>query len=117
MFITGEIHTLVISILVDTGVSISCLHPNTLQKIQTSEPNLALNQKKYDSIVGINGKTTNIIATVTLTIKLGTFQATFDFQIINIGKKQCILGRNFLEKQGAVIDFGKKIMKLQNGKP
>ena len=113
-FINGSINNMRVSILIDTGASVSCIHPDLYYQLASRNKEGILTNSKHPLIIGISGEETPILGSIKLRLKIRKFSTEFSFQVVNIGKYQIILGRDFLEKNKAVINFFEKTITLKN---
>lgn len=113
MFLSGRINNKPISFLVDTGASISCIHPDMYTSVNNTLKSI-LTDPSHPVIVGVSGSQTPILGTIKLLVSLGTLVTEFPFQVVNIGNYEAILGRDFLDINKAIIDFTNKTILFHN---
>ena len=111
MCINGTINHYPVKILTDSGASLSCIHPKTFEKIRK---NTKIKPSLFPSILTISGMESPIVGTVKLSISLGDMSTTFKFHIVEIGDNHVIIGRDFLNKNGAIINVTENKVKFKN---
>ena len=96
--------------LVDSGADISLISSKTLKKVK---PEFIL--QKHAPLVqlkGVTGHWLNVLARVMVKFKIGKKLLTHEFHVVQDLSKSMILGIDFMEKQNATVDFGKKTLAI-----
>ena len=94
-----------LSALADTGAVISIIAADTISQFIPTFQN-KLSKSKYDEIVSASGHCVPILGTFPLRFSIGTKQFRFPLHVTAaLGKKQMILGCDFLKSFNSIIDF------------
>jgi len=96
--------------LVDTGSEINAIHISFVKSLTKT---LAIQPPGVVSITTVDGNTSPIFGTITLTVSIESNPFRVFFYVIRCGDYDGILGRNFLSQNHALIDASKAMLSLK----
>lgn len=103
-----------VSLLVDTGASVSCVSLPFLAKLKTP-PNLMLRHKQVSHVRGVNGDLLKVVGSIELPVKIQGLILYHTFTVLATLYTPVILGLDFLEEHEASIDLKDKTLTLKDG--
>ena len=98
--------------LVDTGAGTSVANPKFLEKIPS---HVTLDKSEYDYMTTVNGGQMSVLGVVQVVCTIAGCKVSLRVQIIPGSLYELVLGRDFLQEQGAIIDFKQNTFILQSG--
>ena len=98
--------------LVDTGAGTSVANPKLLSKLPSD---IELRKSEFDHMTTVSGDSMNISGVVDISGTIAGNPIKLAVQIIPESLYELVLGRDFLQANGAVIDFQQRTFMLQSG--
>ena len=109
-----KLNKLIISALVDTGASISCISQSVFQKSGLTN-NFVQSASVIQQVTGVSGTVIPISGKVTIPITINNLTLVHTFYVLPCMNYNIILGLDFLTKQSAHLNFETNSQQLQNG--
>ncbi len=100
--------------LMDTGSSVNCLSERILKSLFPTQTTLSPNLHLFESASGMSMKS---LGRLNLTLYIDDQPRKGEFYVFRDLSQDIILGRPFMEKHGAIIDFSQKEAFLTKGIP
>ncbi|CAG2185037.1 unnamed protein product [Mytilus edulis] len=91
--------------MIDTGADISVANPSILSKLDSVGINVVVKPSDKKVIITANDEHVEIVGTINVDLKVGDESSDVKFYLVPCLTPQLILGLDFLNHQGAVIDF------------
>ena len=104
-FINVNIGSLSMHAMIDTGADISVANPSILSKLDSVGINVVVKPSDKKVIITANDEHVEIVGTINVDLKVGDESSDVKFYLVPCLTPQLILGLDFLNHQGAVIDF------------
>ena len=99
-----------VSFMLDTGVSVSLLRADVWQKISSDE---ALMRWNGSGLVGVEGSSIEILGVASCDLSLAGILVKGDFLVAKTLSTEAILGLDFLENHGCVINTQHRVLHIQ----
>ena len=113
MMITGDIAGQTVNLLLDTGACASIIEEKLLNKIYDQGATILTNGS-LQFIETITGQKVPLLGKVEIPVKINGVLYPSCFQVVQGLCHDAILGQDFLQAYGAVIDFKNKRLKLED---
>eukprot|EP00731_Ephydatia_muelleri_P010468 Em0005g1054a len=108
--IQGHIEGFGVSMLVDTGSSVTLIVWNKVKiKVKSSLSPCTV------PVMAVNGEQLMVAGEIDLHLQIGTHQGKHKVLVVEQMLQQCLLGTDYLEKQKCLVDLGKRTLTV--GKP
>ena len=111
--IQGHIEGFGVSMLVDTGSSVTPIHEAVWNKVKIKVKS-SLSPCTVP-VMAVNGEELKVAGEIDLHLQIGTHQGKHKVLVVEQMLQQCLLGTDYLEKQKCLIDLGKRTLTV--GKP
>ena len=100
----GQIGGTIVQLLVDTGACVSAIDEQFLKNIY-GEFSLKISDGSLDSIQTVSGEEVPLLGKITVSLNLNGSQYPCTFHVMQSLADDAILGRDFLQENGALIDL------------
>ena len=110
MYVEGTLENCVMSMIVDTGSSISILSGQTLRKFGLDMSNV---QPVKNSLRSVTGEKMSLFGRIVLKLRIANRDFFQSFWIADMNE-ECILGCDFLEQHGCCLDMTNKCMMIED---
>ena len=104
--IQGHIEGFGVSMLVDTGSSVTLIHKAVWNKVKIKVKS-SLSPCTVP-VMAVNGEELKVAGEIDLHLQIGTHQGKHKVLVVEQMLQQCLLGTDYLEKQKCLIDLGKR---------
>eukprot|EP00731_Ephydatia_muelleri_P003528 Em0001g3528a len=111
--IQGHIEGFGVSMLVDTGSSVTLIHEAVWNKVKIKVKS-SLSPCTVP-VMAVNGEQLMVAGEIDLHLQIGTHQGKHKVLVVEQMLQQCLLGTDYLEKQKCLVDLGKRTLTV--GKP
>jgi len=111
--ITGDLEGQLIKLLVDTGACVSAIDEQLVRKIYGSQPD-RITDGLVPSVKTVNGEKVPVLRKIDVPVKLNGIVYQTQFHVIQSLAHEVILGRDFLQEHGAVIDLKNSSLTLKD---
>ncbi|KAL9951078.1 hypothetical protein ACROYT_G043674 [Oculina patagonica] len=109
----GDIEGHSIELLVDTGACVSAMAEQVVKKIYGHRP-ARMTDGFVPSVKTINGERVPILGKIEVPLKINGIQYQGQFHVMQSLTHEAILGQDFLQENGAVIDLGNSCLTLND---
>ena len=111
--IQGHIEGFSVSMLVDTGSSVTLIHEAVWNKVKIKVKS-SLSPCTVP-VMAVNGEQLKVAGEIDLHLQIGTHQGKHKVLVVEQMLQQCLLGTDYLEKQKCLVDLGERTLTV--GKP
>ena len=111
--IAGYLEGQLIKLLVDTGACVSAIDEQLVRKIYGSQP-ARITDGVIPSVETVNGEKVPVLGKIDAPVKINGIVYKSQFHIIQSLAHEVILGRDFLQEYGAVIDLKNSSLTLKD---
>lgn len=111
--IAGDLEGQLIKLLVDTGACVSAIDEQLVRKIYGSQPD-RITDGLVPSFKTVNGENVPVLGKIDVPVKLNGIVYQTQFHVIRSLAHEGILGRDFLQEHGAVIDLKNSSLTLKD---
>ena len=111
--IQGHIEGFSVSMLVDTGSSVTLIHEAVWNKVKIKVKS-SLSPCTVP-VMAVNGEQLKVAGEIDLHLQIGTHQGKQKVLVVEQMLQQCLLGTDYLEKQKCLVDLGERTLTV--GKP
>ena len=111
--VTGFIHDVPCRFTIDTGADVTILSHRLYQVYDPLNETHGLEASgENEKLKGLNGHVIPVVGKTSLPLQLGERMSTHRVWIARI-QEDCILGTDFLKKEGCVIDYPQQILRME----
>ena len=111
--IAGHLEGQLIKLLVDTGACVSAIDEQLVRKIYGSQP-ARITDGFIPSVKTVNGENVPVLGKIEVPVNLNGIVYQSQFHVIQSPAHEVILGRDFLQEHGAVIDLKNSSLTLKD---